>query len=174
MLHKSFTHHVWLTLLLLLCIPTRMLADCEVKQQQLEKLAKEVINDDDPQNQIFMTEGDHGQVDLQLGRKVEIFDDGGPEEDGANGVTATIILSPAGEADCIKLTNQGISFAYTAHLYIYKGGEVNDDNLIVDLTGSLAKFDPIISDADFYGGKLTIKYVGAGSYTRPNFAISAE
>ncbi|MCH5175678.1 MAG: DUF4465 domain-containing protein [Prevotellaceae bacterium] len=125
-------------------------------------------------NQIFMTAGDHGQIDLHLGRKVELFDDGGPESDGADGVTATITLAPAGEADCIKLTNRNISFAYTAHLYIYKGGEVDDDNLIVDLTGSLAKFDPIISDADFDGGKLTIKYVGAGSYTRPNFAISAE
>ena len=171
MLHKSFTHHVWLMLLLLLAIPARMWAGSEVMMPQQET---EVINDDDQQSQIFMTEGDHGQIDLQLGRKVEIFDDGGPDEDGANGVTATITLSPAGEADCVKLTNQDISFAYTAHLYIYKGGEVNDDNLIVDLTGSLAKFDPIISDADFDGGKLTIKYVGAGSYTKPNFAISAE
>lgn len=125
-------------------------------------------------NQIFMTEGDHGQIDLSLGRKIDLFDDGGPENDGADGVTATVTLAPADDADCIKLTNQNISFAYTAHLYIYKGGEVNADNLIMDLTGSSAKFDPIISDADFDGGKLTIKYVGAGSYTRPNFAISAE
>lgn len=123
---------------------------------------------------VFMTEGNHGQVDLSLGQQVILYDDGGPDGDGADGVTATIALAPTGEADCIKLTNLGISFAYTAHLYIYKGGEVNDENLIVDLTGSSAKFDPIISDADFDGGKLTIKYVGKGSYTKPNFAIVAE
>ena len=125
-------------------------------------------------NQILMTEGDHGTLNLGLGKTVAIYDDGGAEGDGADGVNATVTLAPTGEADCIKLTNNGISFAYTAHLYIYKGSEVNDDNLIVDLTGSSAKFEPIITDAAFDGGKLTIKYVGAGSYTKPNFAITAE
>ena len=125
-------------------------------------------------NQILMTAGDHGEVSLGLGQVVNLFDDGGPEADGADGVEATVTLAPTGDADCIRLTNNGISFAYTAHLYIYKGGEVNDDNLIVDLSGSSAKFDPIVTDADFDGGKITIKYVGKGSYTKPNFAIQAE
>ncbi len=125
-------------------------------------------------NQVLMTAGDHGTLNLGLGKTVGIFDDGGAEADGADGVEATLTLAPSGDADCIRLTNQGISFAYTAHLYIYKGSEVNDDNLIIDLSGSSAKFDPIITDADFDGGQLTIKYVGKGSYTRPNFAIQAE
>lgn len=125
-------------------------------------------------NQILMTAGDHGTLNLGLGKTVAIYDDGGPEGDGADGVEATITLATSGEADCIKLTDKGISFSYTAHLYIYKGSEVNADNLIIDLSGSSAKFAPIITDAAFDGGKLTIKYVGAGSYTKPNFAVEAE
>lgn len=125
-------------------------------------------------NMILMTEGNHGTFSLVWGQQTSIYDDGGPDGDGADGVEATLTLAPAGEADCIKLTDMGISFAYTAHLYIYKGGEVNDENLIIDVTGSSAKFEPIISDAAVDGGKLTIKYVGKGSYSRPNFAIQAE
>ena len=125
-------------------------------------------------NMLLMTEGDHGTMNLGLGKIISVYDDGGAEGDGADGVEATVTFAPTGEADCIKLTDKGISFAYTAYLYIYKGGEVNDDNLLLTLNGSSAKFDPIISDADFEGGKLTIKYVGKGSYTRPNFAMLAE
>ena len=125
-------------------------------------------------NQVLLTAGNHGTLNLALGQKVNVYDDGGAEGDGADGVEATLTLAPAGEAESIKLTNLGITFAYNAHLYIYKGVEVNDDNLIVDLTGSSAKFDPIVSDADFEGGKLTLKYVGKGSYTKPNFGIVAE
>ena len=125
-------------------------------------------------NMLLMTAGNHGTLNLGLGKTVAVYDDGGLEGDGADGVEAVVTFAPTGEADCIRLTNGGISFAYTAHLYIYKGGEVNDDNLIVDLSGSSAKFDPIISDASIDGGKITIKYVGKGSYTKPNFAITAE
>lgn len=123
---------------------------------------------------VLMTEGNHGTLNLALGQVTAIYDDGGAEGDGADGVEATLTLAPTGEADCVKLTDWGISFAYTAHLYIYKGGEVNSDNLIADLTGSSAKFSTIVSDATVDGGKLTIRYVGAGSYTKPNFAILAE
>ena len=125
-------------------------------------------------NMILMTEGSHGTINLGLGQTTTIYDDGGVEGDGADGVEATVTLAPTGEAECIKLTNLGISFSYTAHLYIYKGAEVNDDNLIVDLYGSSAKFEPIISDATVDGGKITIKYVGKGSFTKPNFAVQAE
>ena len=125
-------------------------------------------------NMILMTEGSHGTINLGLGQITTIYDDGGAEGDGADGVEATVTLAPTGEAECIKLTNLGISFSYTAHLYIYKGAEVNADNLIVDLSGSSAKFEPIISDATVDEGKITIKYVGKGSYTKPNFAIQAE
>lgn len=125
-------------------------------------------------NMILMTEGSHGTINLGLGQITTVYDDGGAEGDGADGVEATVTLAPTGEADCIKLTNLGISFSYTAHLYIYKGAEVNADNLIVDLSGSSAKFEPIISDATVDGGKITIKYVGKGSYTKPNFAVQAE
>lgn len=125
-------------------------------------------------NMILMTEGSHGTINLGLGQITTIYDDGGAEGDGADGVEATVTLAPTGEADCIKLTNLGISFSYSAHLYIYKGAEVNADNLIVDLSGSSAKFEPIISDATVDGGKITIKYVGKGSYTKPNFAVQAE
>lgn len=44
------------------------------------------------------------------------------------------------------------------HTYIYEGGEVDNDKLIVDLSGSSAKFDPIVSNSA--DGKITIKYVG--------------
>ena len=125
-------------------------------------------------NQILMTSGNHGIVNLDLGQKVNLYDDGGPEGDGADGVTATITFAPTGDADCIKLTDKGISFASTAHLYIYKGSEDLDENQIIDLSGYSAKFDPIISDADVNGGKITIKYIGKGSYTKPNFAMLVE
>jgi len=125
-------------------------------------------------NMILMTEGSHGTINLGLGQITTIYDDGGAEGDGADGVEATVTLAPTGEAECIKLTNLGISFSYSAHLYIYKGAEVNADNLIVDLSGSSAKFEPIISDATVDEGKITIKYVGKGSFTKPNFAVQAE
>ena len=120
-------------------------------------------------NQVLMTAGNHGTLNLGLGKTVAIFDDGGPEGDGADGVEAILTIAPTGDAESIKLTNLGISFSYSAHLYIYNGAEVNDENRIVDLTGSSAKFNPIIVD-----GPVTIKYVGVGSYTKPNFAIQAE
>ena len=120
-------------------------------------------------NMILMTAGDHGTMNLGLGQMTTIYDDGGLEGDGADGVEATVTLAPVGDAESIKLTNLGISFSYSAHLYIYNGAEVNAENLIVDLSGSSAKFDPIIVD-----GPVTIKYVGKGSYTKPNFAIQAE
>ena len=120
-------------------------------------------------NQVLMTAGNHGTLNLGLGKTVAIFDDGGPEGDGADGVEAILTIAPTGDAESIKLTNLGISFSYSAHLYIYNGAEVNDENRIVDLTGSSAKFNPIIVD-----GPVTIKYVGKGSYQKPNFAIQAE
>lgn len=123
---------------------------------------------------VTMTAGDHGTLNLSLGKTMAIYDDGGLEGDGADGVEATLTLAPTGDATCIKLTDKGISFSYSAHLYIYKGTEVNEDNLIIDVSGSSAKFDPIISDTETGNGCLTIKYVGKGSYTKPNFAIVAE
>ena len=120
-------------------------------------------------NQVLMTAGDHGTLNLGLGKTVAIYDDGGANGDGADGVEATITLSPSGEADCIKLTCQDISFAYTAYLYIYEGSEVNDEKLLIDNRGATKPFSPII-----VSGPVTIKYVGKGSYTKPNFAVQAE
>jgi len=120
-------------------------------------------------NQILMTAGDHGTVNLGLGNIMNLYDDGGPEGDGANGVEATITFAPTGQAGSIKLTDKGINFSYTSYVYIYEGSEVNDDKLLLTLNGSSAKFDPLIVD-----GPVTIKYVGKGSYPKPNFAIQAE
>ena len=125
-------------------------------------------------NMVLMTEGDHGTLVLAEGKTVMVYDDGGADGDGADGVEATLTLAPAEEGQSVRLTNLGITFSYTAHLYIYEGAEANDDKLIVDLTGSSAKFDPIISDTENSDGCLTLKYVGKGSYTKPNFAIQAE
>ncbi len=125
-------------------------------------------------NMVLMTSGNHGVVQLDLGKTFMIYDDGGAEGDGADGVNATLLLAPTGDADCVRLTDKGISFNYQAHLRIYKGNSTSEDNLIGDLSGSLAKFDPIVSDADVDGGQLTIVYEGKGSYTKPNFAIQAE
>ena len=125
-------------------------------------------------NMILIGEGDNGVITLAVGQKTMFYDDGGPEGDGTDGLNGTITFAPKEEGSSIRLTNQGLSFAYTAHLYIYEGSEVNDEKLIVDLTGSSAKFDPIVSDPTKDGGKITVKYVGAGSYTRPNFAIEVE
>ena len=125
-------------------------------------------------NMILIGEGDNGVITLAVGQKTMFYDDGGPEGDGTDGLNGTITFAPKEEGSSIRLTNQGLSFGYTAHLYIYEGSEVNDEKLIVDLTGSSAKFDPIVSDPAKDGGKITVKYVGAGSYTRPNFAIEVE
>ena len=121
-------------------------------------------------NQVLMTAGEHGTMNLGLGQKVMLYDDGGPEGDGANGVEATITLVPTGEAESIRLTDKGFTFNYTSHLYIYEGTEVNDEKMLKDITGSSAKLtDPLVVD-----GPVTLKYVGAGSYTKPNFALEAE
>lgn len=120
-------------------------------------------------NQILLTAGDHGTISLGLGAMTTIYDDGGPDGDGADGVEATITIAPTGEAESIKLTDKGINFSYTSYVYIYEGSEVNDDKLLLTLNGSSAKFDPIIVD-----GPVTIKYIGKGSYTKPNIAIQAE
>ena len=120
-------------------------------------------------NQVLMTEGNHGTLNLGLGKVVAIYDDGGPEGDGADGVEATITIAPTGEAESIKLTDKGINFSSTSYVYIYEGSEVNDDKLLLTLNGSSAKFDPLIVD-----GPVTIKYIGKGSYIKPNIAIQAE
>ncbi len=120
-------------------------------------------------NQILMTAGSHGTISLDLGQTTNLYDDGGAEGDGADGVEATVTFQPTGDATSLKLTNLGISFSYTAHLYIYEGTEVNDEKKLYDLSGSSAKFDPFIVD-----GPVTIKYVGKGSYTKPNFGITVE
>lgn len=125
-------------------------------------------------NMVLMTAGDHGTLLLAEGKTVMIYDDGGADGDGADGVEATITLAPAEEGKAIRLTDQGFTFSYTAHLYIYEGSEVNEDKLLADVTGSSAKFDPIISDTENSNGCLTLKYVGKGSYTKPNFAVKAE
>ena len=141
------------------------------------KVASEDVaaTDGDPEgertlkNQVLMTAGNHGTFSLALGQKINVYDDGGAEGDGADGVEATLTLAPAGEAESIKLTNLGITFAYTAHLYFYEGTEVDNDKLLMDLSGSSAKFDPFIVD-----GPVTVKYVGSGSYTKPNFGMVVE
>ena len=133
------------------------------------------VADGDPEgartlkNQVLMTAGNHGTFNLALGQKVNVYDDGGAEGDGADGVEAMITFAPADDASCVKLTNLGITFAYTAHLYFYEGTEVDNDKLLMDLSGSSAKFDPFIVD-----GPVTVKYVGSGSYTKPNFGIVVE
>ena len=120
-------------------------------------------------NQLLMTKGNHGTMSLGLGKQMAIYDDGGAEGDGADGVEAVVTIQPTGEAESLKLTNLGISFAYTAYLYIYEGTEVDDSKELLKLTGSSAKFDPFVVD-----GPVTIKYIGAGSYTKPNFGITVE
>ena len=120
-------------------------------------------------NQILLTAGDHGTISLGLGAMTTIYDDGGPDGDGADGVEATITIAPTGEAESIKLTDKGINFSATSYVYIYEGSEVNDDKLLLTLNGSSAKFDPLIVD-----GPVTIKFIGKGSYTKPNIAIQAE
>lgn len=121
---------------------------------------------------IIVAAGDNGEVKVATGKSVMVYDDGGPDGDGADGVEATITFAPLEEGAAIKLIDKGIAFAATAHLYIYEGDAVDDNKLIVDLSGSSAKFDPIVSGAA--DGKITIKYVGKGSYTRPNFAIEVQ
>lgn len=123
-------------------------------------------------NIIVIANGDNGEVKLSLGQKFTLYDDGGPDGDGADGVEATITFAPTTDGHVIKLTDKGLSLNYTSRIYIYRGGEAIDDSLIVDLSGSSAKFDPIISEID--NPKLTIKYVGKGTYTKPNFTIEAE
>jgi hypothetical protein len=120
-------------------------------------------------NQILLTAGDHGTINLGLGNITTLYDDGGPDGDGADGVEATITIAPTGEAESIKLTDKGINFSSTSYVYIYEGSEVNDDKLLLTLNGSSAKFDPLIVD-----GPVTIKYIGKGSYIKPNIAIQAE
>ena len=55
------------------------------------------------------------------------------EGDGADGVEAVVTIQPTGEAESLKLTNLGISFAYTAYLYIYEGTEVDDSKELLKL-----------------------------------------
>ena len=47
-------------------------------------------------NMILMTEGSHGTINLGLGQITTIYDDGGAEGDGADGVEATVTLAPTG------------------------------------------------------------------------------
>ena len=124
-------------------------------------------------NQVLMTEGNHGTLNLGLGKTVAIYDDGGPEGDGAKVNEAIVTLAPTGDADCIKLTGLSFSLNYVAKLSIYKGGEVNEEKLITTYTGTSIKFAPYISDSKEDGGKLTIKYVYTGS-SAVNFAVQAE
>ena len=124
-------------------------------------------------NQVLMTEGNHGTLNLGLGKVVAIYDDGGPEGDGTKVSEAIVTLAPTGEADCIKLTGVSFDFNYVAKLSIYKGNEVNDEKLITTYSGTSINFTPYISDASEDGGIVTIKYLYTGS-SAVNFAIQAE
>ena len=124
-------------------------------------------------NQVLMTDGNHGTMNLGLGKTIAIYDDGGPEGDGAKVNEAIVTLAPTGEADCIKLTGVSFNFNYVAKLSIYKGNEVNDEKLITTYSGTSIKFTPYISDASEDGGIVTIKYLYTGS-SAVNFAIQAE
>lgn len=120
-------------------------------------------------NQLLMTNGNHGTMSLGLGKQMAIYDDGGAEGDGADGVEAVVTIAPTGDAESIKITCQNIKFAATAYLYIYEGTEANDEKLLLDNKGASKPFSPVIVD-----GPVTIKYIGAGSYTKPNFGITVE
>ena len=124
-------------------------------------------------NLVLMTEGNHGTLNLGLGKVVAIYDDGGPEGDGAKVSEAIVTLAPTGEADCIKLTGVSFDFNYVAKLSIYKGNEVSDEELITTYSGTSINFTPYISDASEDGGIVTIKYLYTGS-SAVNFAIQAE
>lgn len=124
-------------------------------------------------NQVLMTDGNHGILNLGLGKIVAIYDDGGAEGDGTKVSVAIVTLAPTGEADCIKLTGVSFDFNYVAKLSIYKGNEVNDEKLITTYSGTSINFTPYISDASEDGGIVTIKYLYTGS-SAVNFAIEAE
>lgn len=122
---------------------------------------------------IIIAAGNNGEVKVATGKSIMFYDDGGPDADGADGFEATITFAPLDAGAVIKLIDKGITFVATAHLYIYEGDAVDDTKLIADIKGTSAKFeDPIISNSP--DGKITIKYVGKGSYTRPNFAIEVQ
>ena len=124
-------------------------------------------------NQVLMTDGNHGILNLGLGKIVAIYDDGGAEGDGTKVSEAIVTLAPTGEADCIKLTGVSFDFNYAAKLSIYKGNEVNDEKLITTYSGTSINFTPYSSDASEDGGIVTIKYLYTGS-SAVNFAIQAE
>ena len=139
------------------------------------------LNYFDISNLVWTQNGNEYKMDLpenqwELVHKLDLnmfYDDGGPDADGADGFEATITFAPLDAGAVIKLIDKGILFAATAHLYIYEGGAVDDSKLIADIKGTTAKFDdPIVSNSP--DGKITIKYVGKGAYTRPNFAIEVQ
>ena len=122
---------------------------------------------------LIIAAGDNGEIKVATGKSIMFYDDGGPDADGADGFEATVTFAPLDAGAVIKLIDKGITFAATAHLYIYEGDAVDDSKLIADIKGTTAKFDdPIVSNSP--DGKITIKYVGKGSYTRPNFAIEVQ
>ncbi len=120
-------------------------------------------------NLLLMTAGNHGTMNLALGKQLAIYDDGGAEGDGADGVEAVVTIAPTGDAESIKLSCLGISFGYTAHLYIYEGTEATDEKELKHFSGSDKTFEPFVVN-----GPVTIKYIGKGSYTKPNFGMVAE
>lgn len=122
---------------------------------------------------LIIAAGDNGEIKVATDKSIMFYDDGGPDADGADGFEATVTFAPLDAGAVIKLIDKGITFAATAHLYIYEGDAVDDTKLIADIKGTTAKFDdPIVSNSP--DGKITIKYVGKGAYTRPNFAIEVQ
>ena len=124
-------------------------------------------------NQVVMTNGNHGIMRLDLGQTIAIYDDGGPEGNGGKVESAVVTFAPTGNADCIRLTGQSFSINYAATINIYKGTEVNDEKKLASISGTNAKFQPIISDAAEDGGMLTISYTYTGS-SAVNFQMTAE
>lgn len=124
-------------------------------------------------NQVLMTAGNHGTVNLGLGKTMAIYDDGGPAGNGGKVDNAIVTFAPTGDADCIKLTGLEFSINYVATITIYKGNEANEEKKIASYSGTSIKFEPIISNASEEGGMLTVTYKYTGS-SAVNFAMLAE
>ena len=171
-------NYLWITVDIKSTVPENTVVDAAVvaivdAAEQTAVAAGDPDGSRTVKHMIIIAAGANGEVKVATGQSIMFYDDGGPDADGADGFEATITFAPLDAGAVIKLIDKGITFVATAHLYIYEGDAVDDTKLIADIKGTSAKFeDPIISNSP--DGKITIKYVGKGSYTRPNFAIEVQ
>ena len=121
----------------------------------------------------LIAQGDNGEIGVGHGQHILFYDDGGEDGKATKNFNGSVTFYPRTEGELIRFDFQQLSLGTKDTLYIYNGGAVSEEQLLVALSGANAQADYFVSSAD--DGKLTARFVVKSSFTRPDgFAIDVS